>query len=224
MDLLIIQSILISFILIFFMELGDKTQLTSFTLTIRYKNRKKVLLGVSIGLIAVTIIGVIIGLFIKQTIDLIYLKPLTGLLFLIFGAFILISLFRKKSSQEEIMCPVSLDKCAIKFEDRKNSCKDIKNCEIFINNVTSKNAVFKSFILIFLAELGDKTMVTAIALTATPQMIFLGVLIGASLALIVVNSIGIFFGHSIMKTSFKEFVEPVSGGLFIIIAFVLIFL
>lgn len=208
------------------MELGDKTQLTSFTLTIRYKNKKKVLLGVSIGLIAVTVIGVIIGLLIKQTIDLSYLKPLTGLLFFIFGNFILISLFRKKSSEneEDILCPVSLDKCSIKFEDRKSSCKDIKNCEIFINNVTSKNAVYKSFSLIFLAELGDKTMLTAIALTTTPQMVFLGVLIGASLALIVVNSIGIFFGHSIMKTSFKEYVEPISGGLFIVIAIVLIFL
>ena len=225
MDLYVIDSIFLSFILIFFMELGDKTQLTSFTLTIRYKNRKKVFFGVSLGLIVVTSIGVLVGLLVKQTIKLSFLKPLTGILFFLFGIFIISSILRRHSSDEkdEIICPVSLDKCSTKYEDRKSSCSDIYNCKIFINNVTSKNAFYKSFSLIFLAELGDKTMITAITLTSTPQMEFLGVFIGASLALIVVNGLGIFFGHTILNTTVKDYLEPVSGGLFIVIAVVLIF-
>lgn len=224
MEWYLVESLVIAFGLVFLMEIGDKTQLTSFTLTIKYKNRKKVFLGVSLGLVTVTLIGVMIGLLVKRTIEFSYLKPLTALLFFVFGCFILILLFRNKSSseKEDILCPVSLEKCSTAFEDRKNICTDVYNCKTFIDNVTSKGAVYKSFSLIFLAELGDKTMLTAIALTSTPHMVALGVFVGGSLALMIVNGIGIFFGHTIMKTSFKDYLEPVSGGLFIVLAFIII--
>jgi putative Ca2+/H+ antiporter (TMEM165/GDT1 family) len=205
------------------MEMGDKTQLTSFTLTVRYRNKKKVFLGISLGLFFVTFIGVIIGLIVKETIDYSILKPITSGLFLFFGIFILYSVYKKQlQTNDEIqLCPVSLNKCSVKFEERLESCSDIYSCNIFVDNVLSKNAFFKSFALIFFAELGDKTMITAIFLTTSPNYEFFGILIGATIALICVNGLGIVFGYKLAKSSIKQYLEPISGGVFILISFLL---
>jgi putative Ca2+/H+ antiporter (TMEM165/GDT1 family) len=74
-----------------------------------------------------------------------------------------------------------------------------------------------------MAELGDKTMLTVVFLTTAPNFDPLGIFLGAILALSVVNGIGVFFGETMTKSSFKDFLEPVSGILFILIGILIWF-
>ena len=65
MDILSFESFLVAFSTIFLMEMGDKTQLTSFTLAVHYQSRRKVFLGVITGLSAITLFGVVLGFILK---------------------------------------------------------------------------------------------------------------------------------------------------------------
>ena len=72
-----------------------------------------------------------------------------------------------------------------------------------------------TFGLVFLAELGDKTMIAAMCQAAKFQKPWL-VLIGASLALTVVSAIGVLIGHCAGATFPRETIRYVAAGLFII--------
>lgn len=217
------NSLILAFISVFIMELADKTQIASFTLTVRYKSRKKVIIGVISGLIAVTIIGVSLGIILKQSFDFNLLKPIIVLLFCGGGGWILLSYFKKekdKDTEEVELCPVSLGKCAKSIEERQN-CKNLNECHIYINEITARNAVIKSFIFIFLAEIGDKTMLTAMTLSTIPDSNPLGVFLGSSLALVIVNLSGIYFGEQITKFKISEYLDLICGILFVTIGIVI---
>jgi putative Ca2+/H+ antiporter (TMEM165/GDT1 family) len=79
-----------------------------------------------------------------------------------------------------------------------------------------------TFGLLFLAELGDKTQLAVISLTAkhkTPWAVF----IGASLAMTTVTALGVIFGDVITKFIPGNILEKASAGLFILIGILMFF-
>ncbi|MCL5986137.1 MAG: TMEM165/GDT1 family protein [Actinobacteria bacterium] len=79
-----------------------------------------------------------------------------------------------------------------------------------------------TFGLLFLAELGDKTQLAVISLTAkhkTPWAVF----IGASLAMATVTALGVIFGEVITRFIPGNILEKVSAGLFILIGILMFF-
>ncbi|MFW9990669.1 MAG: TMEM165/GDT1 family protein [Candidatus Odinarchaeota archaeon] len=207
---IILQSLFFAFGMIFLMELGDKTQLMSFTLATRYRSPLKVFGGVIAGLAAVTVMGVIAGLLLKETLDLTVLGPLIGLLFILIGIFVLVKALRSVGSEEEFICPIPEPRCP----NHGDECLGKQKCELYIKEVLSKGAFKNSFVLSFAAELGDKTMLMTIGLTT--QLDFTGVLVGAVLALAVVNFTGVFLGDKIAKIFPGKAMELVGAGLFIL--------
>ncbi|MFX0151846.1 MAG: TMEM165/GDT1 family protein [Candidatus Hodarchaeota archaeon] len=203
------QAILLAFSAVFLMEMGDKTQLTAFALSIRFQSPFRVLLGVITGLTGVTLIGVTLGLILKNAIDFQILKPIIALFFILGGILILYTEIRKHYDNRVKICPVSLDLC----EKPRENCVDMDECELYLDATVRKGAFLRSTILMFGAELGDKTMLMALGLAT--QFDALGVFLGALLALIVVNSVGVFAGEKIAKKLPKRILGVVSGILFI---------
>ena len=72
-----------------------------------------------------------------------------------------------------------------------------------------------TFGLVFIAELGDKTMIAAMCQAAKFQRPWL-VLLGASLALALVSAVGVGIGHCAGAAFPREVIRYVAAGLFIV--------
>lgn len=84
------------------------------------------------------------------------------------------------------------------------------------------NKVFlTTFLTILLAELGDKTQLAAISMTAQSKKP-LSVFLGASLALVVVTLIGVLFGEALTKFIGKKTLGILSAACFIIVGVILL--
>ncbi len=75
--------------MLFVAELGDKTQLTVFTLVAQYKKPLPIFLGASAGLVLVTLIGALFGNLITKYVPAHILQFIAGILFVGMGIFIL---------------------------------------------------------------------------------------------------------------------------------------
>jgi putative Ca2+/H+ antiporter (TMEM165/GDT1 family) len=82
MDLKLFAS---TFIAIFLAELGDKTQLATFSLAASSEKRWAIFLGASLALIASTLIGVTVGGFVMNIVPPEYIRMGAGLLFILLG-------------------------------------------------------------------------------------------------------------------------------------------
>ena len=80
--------------------------------------------------------------------------------------------------------------------------------------------IFKIFLAVFIAELGDKTQLAVLGFAASgkPALTF----IGASAALVIITAIGVVAGAGIGKIVPQKTVQIVAGALFIIIGVVYI--
>jgi putative Ca2+/H+ antiporter (TMEM165/GDT1 family) len=84
------------------------------------------------------------------------------------------------------------------------------------------NTLLLSFMTIFLAELGDKTQLAIISLSAkTGAPIF--VFLGASLAMCILSFLGAYMGSFLIKFIPKELIEKLAGIIFILIGIFMIF-
>ncbi|UCG00985.1 MAG: TMEM165/GDT1 family protein [Candidatus Heimdallarchaeota archaeon] len=212
------QALMLSFSAVFIMELGDKTQLAAFALSMRYRSPLKVFLGAILGLTGVTVLAVIIGTLMKNTVDVSLLKPIIGLLFILGGIMILIINFKKGSDEAVRICPVRMEFCAKPHEN----CPDIEHCDLYLKEVVQKGGFVGSLSFMFLAELGDKTMLMGVGLAT--QFDPWGVLFGAVLALSLINGIGVYAGDKVAKKLPRDKINLVSAILFIVLGFLIFFL
>jgi putative Ca2+/H+ antiporter (TMEM165/GDT1 family) len=212
----LVESLVIGFTAIFLMEIGDKTQITAFALSLRYRDPYRVFCGSIIGLTGVTIIAVIIGILMRDTIDVVILKPVIGIIFILGGIIIGVRQFRIKNSKSVNICPISLELC----DKPRENCPEIEGCKIYLENVVQKGAFINSVTIMFLAELGDKTMLMGAGLAT--QFDPIGVFIGAIIALALVNGIGVIMGDKIAMKIPKDKINYLSMLLFVIIGLVIL--
>ena len=78
-----------------------------------------------------------------------------------------------------------------------------------------------TFGLIFLAELGDKTQLAAIAMSAESKAP-LAVFLGAVLALALVTLIGVAIGGTLTRVIRARYIRMAAGGLFVIIGILML--
>jgi putative Ca2+/H+ antiporter (TMEM165/GDT1 family) len=95
-----VEVFLAVFILLTLSELGDKTQLAVITLTAESKKPFIVFIAALLAFILINGIGVLIGQLVVQFIPYLFIRLATGVIFIIFGAFLLIK--SRKSSDEKI--------------------------------------------------------------------------------------------------------------------------
>jgi putative Ca2+/H+ antiporter (TMEM165/GDT1 family) len=79
----------LSFGMLFLAELGDKTQLSVFTLVARHKAPIPIFLGASLALVVVTFMGAFLGEFVTRYIPERYMHLISALFFLGIGVVML---------------------------------------------------------------------------------------------------------------------------------------
>ena len=83
---MLLTLLLTTFITVFLAEMGDKTQLTTITLSSTTNKPLAVFIGSSIALILATLLGALAGGSIANLIPAFLLKQLSGIVFLIIGS------------------------------------------------------------------------------------------------------------------------------------------
>ena len=78
-----------AFITLFLAELGDKTQLAVITMTSSTESKVSVFLGAASALVAVTLLGVLLGGVLSQYIPTEWLQRIVAVAFIVIGVFML---------------------------------------------------------------------------------------------------------------------------------------
>lgn len=192
--MLAFYTLFISFTLVLFSELGDKTQLL--VLSFAAKNRaKNILLGVAIGSFFSHGIAIVFGSYISN-LDIpffnTYLKYLTYVTFIVFG---IISLIPKNT---------------------KNT--NISNKDTLISRLcyTGFNVIFIVALSIIIGELGDKTFLASMGLGLEYPHYKFFLITGSVFGMVVSNGVAILFGKFLENKVPTDKIEKFSGILFIL--------
>ncbi len=190
-----LYSFLISFTLIFFSELGDKTQIL--VLSFSAKNKTiYLLLGVALGTIlshglAITF-GCNIGI-LSNTDFMLYIKIFTYCTFIFLGIIGFMQ-FNKKASSNQ-----SSNSYIIK-----------------ILNSFTKNCILIVAIAIAIGEIGDKTFLASLGLGLEYPFCKFSLICGSVLGMVASNSIAIFLGKWLTTKISLSTIEKFSNIIFIL--------
>jgi Ca2+/H+ antiporter, TMEM165/GDT1 family len=174
-----------TFGIIFLAELGDKTQLTAMALSVRFP-WKKTFIGIAAAFALLNVGAVLLGKILFAFLPLFWIKLVSAALFLFFG----IATLRGSGSEGED-----------EGEEKKK--------------FSGRGAVATSFLMILMAELGDKTQLVTASLAAQHDAP-LAVFAGSTLALWSVSLLGIFAGRQLLRVVPLSYIHRAAGFLFII--------
>ena len=194
-----IYPFVISFILIFFSELGDKTQILVLSFSTKNKTGH-ILLGVALGTLfshgLAIAFGSQIGI-IQHPHFIQHLKFFTYCTFLLFG--ITGFLKTKKSVLSE-----------------KNDETNSKSKIINFFSLLIKNCILIVAISITIGELGDKTFLASIGHGVQSRLFKFPLVLGAECGMVISNSIAIFFGKFLGTKISPSCIEILSNIIFIL--------
>jgi len=179
-------AFLSALVLVTIAEMADKTQLLTLSLACRYPARQ-VLIGVSLAIAGLNLIAVAIGALAGRFIPVTAVQIGAGVLFIAFGLWNLLA--REKPADPE-------------------------TCEIR----SSRFVVGAVALAFFVAEIGDKTQLATISLGARFEgslWASVGVWAGATIGMIIANSLAVIVGHVAGKQVPERLMKRISGGLFV---------
>ena len=195
----LIYPFLISFALIFFSELGDKTQI----LVLSFSTKKKathILLGVALGSLLSHGIAIIFGSSVANLgndVFVFYLKFITYFSFIVLGVFGFVH-FQKDNTLKNI--------------STQNNSKS--HFISFINSLT-RNCVLLVACSIAIGELGDKTFLASIGLGIQYPLYKVSLICGAICGMLLSDSIAIFFGKWLSSKIPASTIEFLSNIIFL---------
>ena len=195
----LLYTFMISFMFIFFSELGDKTQIL--VLSFSAKNKAShILLGVALGTLLSHGFAIIFG---SQVANIgnesfvFYLKIITYFTFLFFG-FAGFLKFKKTASENNIS----------ETGPKSNFIK-------FLSSLT-KNCILIVATTIIIGELGDKTFLASIGLGIEYPNFKLPLILGSICGMVISDSIAIFLGKWISSKVSNHTIEIISNFIFIL--------
>jgi len=175
-----LAAFIASFVLVVLAEMGDKTQFLAMSFATRH-NVYKVLLGISIAIVACFAITVAVGQLLTAIIPIDIISLAASLSFIGFGLW------------------------AIRGDKQKNENK--KSSRFGITTTVA--------IAFFIAEFGDKTQLATISLVAQYQNA-VSVFIGASIAMLVADGLGIIIGIVFCKRLPERTFKWLSAAIFVL--------
>ncbi|TFG14251.1 MAG: TMEM165/GDT1 family protein [Promethearchaeota archaeon] len=200
--------------ILFLGELGDKTQLIVFNLSLEHQKPDKVGLGATLGFAVIVTIGVFFGMIVTRFVPISIIAIISGIVFIVIG--ILESRGLKKlyyeRKQKIETCETETTAMNVEEDNEKLPTKFSK---------LRKNPYIAGFSFIFLMELGDKTQILTIALASIYPYPF-EVWLGSFLALIALAWMGAFFGCTIAQKVPKFHLKFISVVIFIFIGVLII--
>lgn len=180
-----------TFITILLAEFGDKTQIMTLALAAKSRSMLPVFTGAVLGEVFANTIAVAVGTFLGFSIAVGVVRLIAGGVFILFGV---LNVVRKKEEGEE--------------SKRTRTLK-------------ATSTLWSTFYLVGLAEMGDKTQLMTVGLSAQYQDP-ITVLIGLSLAFVILSLIGALLGEKTSRIIPLRWIKIGSGILFI--AFGILFL
>ena len=185
-------TFLTTFGIIFLAELGDKTQLTAMALATRYP-WKRVFIGLAGAFALLNLAAVLLGSLLFSVLPLAWIKAVSAILFIFFG----VTTLRTKEFD-----------AAEEQEEEKR--------------FLSRGPIAASFLMILLAEIGDKTQLVTASLAAQHASPF-AVFTASTLALWSVSLLGIFAGRQLVRFISLATLHKAAGCLFLLFGGVIIY-
>lgn len=182
--MLIPADITLPFLTIALAELGDKSQLLIFLLSSRTKKHFQFLIGIMAGFLLVDGLAILVGSWVVSLVPELWLKVISGLIFIGLG---LLILFSKEEAELE-------------------------------KEPTLKNPLITGFLLIAVAEWGDKTQIASALFASQYDPIL--VLFSVLSALLLLSASAIFIGKLFAHKIDKRLTAKIGGVLFIAVGFV----
>ena len=189
--------LLLSFSIIFFAELGDKTQIMVLSFSTKSKI-KNIILGIALGTFLSHGFAILLGsrlASISNESFSYFLNLLTYLSFVLFGVIGFISM--KKNSNFET--------------DNSNKTGIISKL-----SKLKINYIFIIAFCIFIGELGDKTFLSSIGLGIQYPEYKLSLIVGSILGMVCSNILAIVFGKLLSMKFNQNIIEVISNSLFIL--------
>jgi putative Ca2+/H+ antiporter (TMEM165/GDT1 family) len=196
-----------SFTAITLAELGDKTFFVAFLLAARHRARW-VFVGAFAALAAVTLISLAFGLGLRSLLPPELVPWLAALLFGGFGLKLLID--------AQAMGAQAAEQEAQEAEDLVNAAEVNKDQ----SRARGWLVVREAFLLVFMAELGDRTQFATIFLATAPGFTFSALLAGTLAGHALVTGLAVGAGKWIGQQLSERLLYRLSGGLFLAFAVV----
>jgi putative Ca2+/H+ antiporter (TMEM165/GDT1 family) len=194
-----------SFTAITLAELGDKTFFMALILAARHRARH-VFLGAFAALAAVTLISLALGYGLRELLPAAVVPWLAAALFLGFGLKLLWQaqgMAADEANEEERDA-----EAAIEQAERQRPVR------------SARAVIWEAFVLVFLAELGDRTQFTTIFLATAPAFTFAGLLVGTLAGHGLVTGLAVGAGKWIGGRLSEKLLYRLSGGLFLVFGLV----
>ena len=184
-------------------ELGDKTFFMALILAVRHRARW-VFIGSFAALTAVTLISLALGYGLRELLPQSLVPWLAAVLFLSFGIKLLIDAQGMAANAAT--------------EEKAEAEQVINTAESSKVFNTAWAVIWESFVLVFIAELGDRTQFTTIFMATAPAQVFSfgGLLAGTLLGHALVTWLAVGAGKWIGKWVNERLLYRLSGGLFLV--------
>ena len=184
-------------------ELGDKTFFMALILAVRHRARW-VFIGSFAALTAVTLISLALGYALRELLPQSLVPWLAAVLFLSFGIKLLIDAQGMAANAAT--------------EEKEEAEQAINTAESSKAFNTAWAVIWEAFVLVFIAELGDRTQFTTIFMATAPAQVFSfgGLLAGTLLGHAVVTWLAVGAGKWIGQWVNERLLYRLSGGLFLV--------
>ncbi|MFN9057227.1 MAG: TMEM165/GDT1 family protein [Cyanobacteriota bacterium] len=186
-------------------ELGDKTFFMALILATRHRGRD-VFLGAFGALTAVTLISLGLGYGLRELLPPTVVPWLAAALFLGFGLKLVIDAQRMGAHEAD--------------DEEQETEQAINEAESGRRIRTTWAVIWEAFVLVFIAELGDRTQFTTIFLATAPAFTFAGLLVGTLLGHALVTWLAVGAGKWIGGRISEKLLYRLSGGLFLVFGLV----
>jgi putative Ca2+/H+ antiporter (TMEM165/GDT1 family) len=181
-------------------ELGDKTFFMALILATRHRPRH-VFVGAFVALAAVTVLSLGLGYGLRELLPASVVPLLAAVLFLGFGVKLLLDAQGMAEDEAE--------------DEEREAQSAINEAESRQRRSTAWAVISEAFVLVFLAELGDRTMFTTIFLATAPAFTLVGLLAGTLLGHALVTGLAVGAGRWIGGRIRERMLYRLSGGLFL---------
>lgn len=184
-------------------ELGDKTFFMALILAVRHRARW-VFIGSFAALTAVTLISLALGYGLRELLPQSLVPWLAAVLFLSFGIKLLIDAHGMAANAAT--------------EEKAEAEQAINTAESSKAFNTAWAVIWEAFVLVFIAELGDRTQFTTIFMATAPAQVFSfgGLLAGTLLGHALVTWLAVGAGKWIGQWVNERLLYRLSGGLFLV--------
>lgn len=184
-------------------ELGDKTFFMALILAVRHRARW-VFIGSFAALTAVTLISLALGYGLRELLPQSLVPWLAAVLFLSFGIKLLIDAQGMAANAAT--------------EEKEEAEQAINTAESSKAFNTPWAVIWEAFVLVFIAELGDRTQFTTIFMATAPAQVFSfgGLLAGTLLGHALVTWLAVGAGKWIGQWVNERLLYRLSGGLFLV--------